>query len=202
MEQPVDIDQFAKWMAEVLRANIEIQTDKYVFTMRNVPTDSIELNKEELSRESAKLQVMEEIGETILANPHSYETLVREEGRFLRFRPRQRENILEVTDQENDLKYVLSRPSNEYILFLLHKAAALASPRSLSGPIPSRIIFERAKEEGQINAFDLVKRFLPGLLTLQVSSVKEQRSYSEFEKYSSAFLFNLSYICIGSSLEI
>lgn len=193
MELPEDLDQLAKWMAEFLRADLEIQTDKYLFGLRYAPSDVVELNKEELSKEFAKLHVMEEVGEMILANPHSYEILVREEGRFLRFRPRKGDNILEVADPENELKYILSRPSNEYILFLLNKSAALASPRSLSNARPARLIYERAKEAGQIGVFDLAKQFLPNLLTLQVYSMNGQRPYAEFEKYSSAFLFNLSY---------
>jgi hypothetical protein len=54
------------------------------------------------------------------------------------------------------------------------------------------MIIDRLRDEGDWSAFDLLRRYLPAFLTLRVISEKD-RSYSEFERYSSAFLFNISY---------
>jgi hypothetical protein len=116
---------------------------------------------------------------------------VREESYISRLRMRFRKDTLNIDDQDNLIKYTLASPSNEYLLFLLLKVSGITSPRALTGPAPLMRLTERASEE-IADVFDLLRRSLPRFFTLRLESGRNRTS-NEYEKYASAFLFQLSY---------
>ncbi|WP_339138425.1 MAG: hypothetical protein WGN25_09110 [Candidatus Electrothrix sp. GW3-4] len=187
------IDEIADLIAEALRIHVSEHEGAYVFNLNEVNVDKIiHLPKDELQQIIDSLSLFESQDETIISTNKVYETLVREESSFPRMRPRVRDDALRVTDSDNNIEYCLSSPSNEYLVFLLIKVSEVASTRSLVMPMPLRRVFERPREEEITNIFDVLRRIIGRFLTLRLDSTKN-RTVSEFEKYSSAFLFQLSY---------
>jgi hypothetical protein len=193
----MDVDyselDFAQWIADIIRCELGEDDASYIYSprMRSGENHNFKLAKAKLSEEIQKLAEYEEVSETVISTKKTYEILVREEGPFFRMRPRENDTVVELEDSENKLHYRLIRPSNTFALYLLLKAAKVGEPRALSRPFPSHRVFEMAEEE-ELCVLDIMKRFLAGRLTLKIDS-ETTRSTAEFEKYSSAFLFNISY---------
>lgn len=193
MEIEISENDFAGLIAEALRIELQEQDDSYLFDLNQVNVEKeLLLPKEELKNTIEKLRGFDNPEETVISTSNSYETLVREESSFPRMRPRLRDDALAVEDQDNGLKYRLSTPSDEYLLFLLLKVSLIASTRAMVMPMPLRRIFERPRDEDITSIYYVLKRIIPGFLTLRVESDKN-RSVSELVKFSSAFLFQLSY---------
>ena len=193
----MDIDktpeEIAGLIAEALRIEIQQDDNSFIFDLNEANVDKVlVIEKSSLDEIIARLSGFESQEENIISTSKIYETLVREESSFPRMRPRLRDDALEVTDDDNNIDYCLSSPSDEYLVFLLMKVSEIASTRSLVMPLPLRRAFERPREEEITNVFDLLRRIIPRFLTLRIESVKN-RSFSELEKFSSAFLFQLSY---------
>jgi hypothetical protein len=184
---------FAKWIADVIRCDLEEDDSHYLFSSRMRHSDIyvFKLEKSKLAEEIQKLIEFEEVSETVISTKKTYEMLIREEGQFFRMRPRENDTVIELKDLENKLQYSLIRPSNTFSLFLLLKAAKIGEPRALSRPLPNFRIFEMASEE-ELDVLDIMKRLLVGRLTLRINS-ETNRTTSDFEKFSSAFLFHISY---------
>lgn len=190
MEINATQQDFAAWIKEVLRAQLEETDDQFLFALNNYGVNNvIELSKVELTNCIQRLQAMNSVEETILANGKSYEVLVREESPFPRFRMMIREECFILEDQDNSIKYSLSSPSNEYLLFLLYKVASITNPRALASPM-HREMMRRANDEKEI--FEFLRRTAFRFITLRLESGRN-RTPAEFEKFSSAFLFQLSY---------
>lgn len=186
-------EEIASLIAEALRIELNQDEESYIYDLNEASVDRVlTLNKASLDDIIACLSGFESQDETIISNQKVYETLVREESSFPRMRHRLRDASLEITDDENNIDYCLSTPSDEYLIFLLIKVSEIASTRSLVMPMPLRRVFERPREEEIANVFDLLRRIIPRFLTLRIESTKN-RSLSELEKFSSAFLFQLSY---------
>lgn len=193
MDIDISENDFAELIAEALRLDLQEQDDSYLFDFNQVNVErEILLSKDELKATIEKLRAFETPEETVISNPNSYETLVREESSFPRMRPRLRDDALAVEDHDNGLKYTLSTPSDEYILFLLLKVSLIASTRAMVAPMPLRRVFERPRDDDITSVYDVLKRIIPRFLTLRIESDKN-RSTSEMVKFSSAFLFQLSY---------
>lgn len=194
MEIKNDVAEFASWIADILRVEFEESEDTFIFSsVGRMKEVQLSVTKEKLQNEIDRLAEYEAVSETVISTGKSYEILVREEGSYSRFSPRSGadDNVLSVEDNENGLQYSLGRPSNAFALYLIQKAASYGEPRALSRPILSSSMIQRALEEKPC-VLDFIKKFIAGRLTLKIDSTSKI-STNEFDKYSSAFLFNISY---------
>jgi len=186
-------DEFASIIAEALRISVEVIDDKFIFDLNSARVEKVfELTREDLDSVIASLRELENPEETVISNSRKYEVLVREESSFPRMGPRLRGDSICVEDQDNSISYRLSRPTDEFLLFLLDKVSEIASPRALVIPMPLSRVFDRGRVDEIPDIFELLRRVIPRFLTLQIQSDKN-RSNSELERFSSAFLFQLSY---------
>ncbi|ENP8343866.1 hypothetical protein ACEI10_005211 [Vibrio harveyi] len=186
--------EFADWIGEIIRFDLSENEDSYVFSKDSFGQNvNLEIEKHKLDAEIENLSQLDSISETVLGNSNSYEILVREEGQYSRFFPRSRggDTLLEVEDTENGMLYSLGRPSNAFSLYLIQQAASFGEARALSRPMMNRAMMSSMLEDEPCG-FDVLKRFLAGRLTLKVTS-DSKRTSTEFDKFSSAFLFNISY---------
>lgn len=194
MEINNDVAEFASWIADILRVEFEESEDSFIFSsagrMKEV---QLSIAKEKLQNEIDRLAEYEAVSETVISTGKNYEILVREEGSYFKFSPRSGadDTVLSVEDNENGLRYSLGRPSNAFALYLIQKAASYGEPRALSRPIMNSSMIQRAIEEKPC-ILDFIKKFIAGRLTLKIDSTSKI-STNEFDKYSSAFLFNISY---------
>lgn len=185
--------EIAALIAEALRIPLEEMDEAYSFDFNERGVNKVlELPKTDLDQVLSNLNQQENPDETVISTPKSYEVLVREESSFPRMGPRLRDESILVEDQDNSLSYRLSRPTNEFLIFLLLKVSEISSPRAMVMPMPLNRIFDRPREEEISNIFELLKRVIPRFLTLQIASEKN-RSNAELERFGSAFLFQLSY---------
>lgn len=186
---------FASWIGEIIRCEMEETEDGFIYSPRTLMAEGLHLSlsKEKLENEISLLEGFTAVSETVISSDKSYEILVREEGPYFRFSPRSRDEnaILEVEDTENNLTYSLGRPSSQFVLFLIKNAVEYGEPRALSRPIMNSSMIRRAIEE-QPCVLDYLKKFIAGRMTLKVSSTA-RKSANEFDKFSSAFLFNITY---------
>jgi len=187
------INEYADWIGEVLRFTMVETDDSFIYTPVRFDDVTIALSKQKLQEEIDLLSSFQASSDTILSTDKSYEIIVREESPFFRFTPRPRGNgiVLEQEDEDNHVSYTLGRPSNEFVLYLIQKAALLGEPRALHRPVMSSPIMRR-ELEGELCILDLLRKFIGGGMSLKVTS-QSKKSASEFEKFSTAFLFNISY---------
>lgn len=195
MEIENNINDFSSWIGEILRCEVEETDESFLYTHRSAMAEGLQLtlSKEKLRNEISLLEGFTSVSETVISTDNSYEILVREESHFFRFSPRSRDydTILEIEDTENNLTYSLARPSNQFTLYLIKNAVSYGEPRALSRPGMNGSMIRRAFEE-QPCALDHVKKFIAGRMTLKVTS-NTRKSPNEFDKFASAFLFNISY---------
>ncbi|MDR5866217.1 hypothetical protein [Halomonas koreensis] len=191
MDIDVDDKQFAEWIGEILRCDFSEEEDHYSYVFSHDDRYTFKLEKDKLESSLTELRSYTEISDTVISNGSEYEVLVREEGPFFRFRPRDNDCVVEVEDNENKLAYRLIRPSTIFCLYLIHKASLIGEARELSRPMPLRRMYEQWTEE-ELCVLDLIKRVIGGRLTLHLKSTVN-KSNQEFERFSSAFLFNLTY---------
>lgn len=136
-----------------------------------------------------KLQELHEITDIVLYNNNTYEVLISEETRHAVSILWRTEKI-QKEDIENHITYNLSRPSDEYLSYILVKSYGTDFfRRQLGIRIRLRKYFE--KFETGLDVFELL-RFVLSLITLQIYS-ETSKSYKEYIKYSNSFLFQLSY---------
>src|SRR5262245_42889566 len=136
-------NELTNWLADLLRADVQLEEGIYVFSSRG----SHNIRKHVVSAASlrdvlARLSNKEEYDDTALVDAKSYEVLVREESRFLRSVRgsfASEDSIKE--DSENGLTYKLTLPTDNYLVFLLSKLYTLNSRtfrRMLFMPPPFR----------------------------------------------------------------
>lgn len=195
MEISDSISDFANWIAAIIRCDLSEGDDEFTFIPKRSMADSIQLtlNKAKLQSEIDKLANYDVVSETVIANSRSYEILVREEGQYFRFSPRSQGDgtVLELEDSENKLNYTLGRPSNQFTLYLIKTAATFGDPKALTRNIFTSSMFKRAIDERPC-VLEFVKKFISGRMTLLVTS-NVKKSLNEFDKFSTALLFNISY---------
>ncbi len=183
---------FASWIADVLRAEMVETSSAYEFDMGRFKEIKPSLDKGRLSEVIAKLQSLDVSDETTLWDSRSYEVLLRDESPNPHIRMRMRDEAFTVSDDDNGLTYTLSQPSDAYLLFLLMGAAALGDPRRIGSFIGTRRIVEKGDSNGHSDTFEVLKRFFTRFITLSISSDRN-RSATEYERFATAFLFQLSY---------
>ena len=131
--------------------------------------------------------------ETILYDEYSYEVLIKfENSRLIPLRIFPDEEKLFKEDTANGITYELSKPTNEFLLFILGILREPEYLRDLFRPFPSHILRERIREE-KLEFFEFLGRIMnPHVYTLKIKS-QEPKSSREVSKLATAFLFNLSY---------
>ncbi len=191
MEINATEEDFAKWIGEMLQVPLEEKDNQFVYDFSSFEIENVSIvEKNVFTQYIQRLQGMNSPEETVLADNRSYEVLLREESAFPRYRMQSRDEAFTLEDPDNSVKYFLSSPSNEYLLFLLYKVSSISSPRALARMIP-RSMLRRAAEE-TTDVFDLLRRTFLRFITLRLESGRN-RAVAEFEKFSSAYLFQLSY---------
>lgn len=165
--------------------------DKAIFTV--ISDKRAELDKKEIEKIIRKVKKMSSNEDVELFNSKTYEVLVRNETKFFI------DNEIIQEDSVNKLKYTISKPSDEYLIFLMYNLNKIEHTNFLRRGILGhrlRRIFNSA-EEGQIELFnrpilDLIKEINPRIETIQIES-KFDCDLTKFEKLIYAFIFNLGY---------
>lgn len=196
MEITHTINDFASWIGEIIRCEVEETTDSFIYTDRGYVISSnsqLMLSKEKLLNEISLLEQFTSVSETVISTDTSYEILVRDEGRSSRFMigSRDEDHLIHIEDTENHLTYSLGRPTNQFVLFLIKNAAIYGEPKALSRNFMNGSLRRRSFEE-QLCVFDYLKKFMASRMTLKVTS-DTRKSVNDFDKFSSAFLFNITY---------
>lgn len=187
------VSEFADWIGEVLRFEIEETEETFIYTPVRFNDVKLVLSKQKLQNEIDLLSSFQASSDTILSTDKTYEIIVREESPFFRFTPRPSGNdvVIQQDDEDNHVSYTLGRPSNEFVLYLVQKAALLGEPRALYRSVMSSSMMRR-ELESEPCILDLLRKFVGGRMSLKVTS-NAKKSTSEFERFSTAFLFNISY---------
>ena len=193
MEVQQSEQEIAQLIAEAFRIELDEDQDSYIYDFQAIGVSKkFSIDKNHLADIIGKIKGLENPQETVIFSPHYIETLVREETNFPRMRNRLRDDSLDIHDSVDDIRYILSSPSDEYLVFLLIKVSSIAPVRSITSPMPPRRIFEQGLSEELNDVFGLLRRLIPRFLTLRIESTKS-RPYFDLERYSGAFLFQLSY---------
>ncbi|MEA5507799.1 hypothetical protein VB735_32865 [Halotia wernerae UHCC 0503] len=130
-------EYFAKWIGETLRVPVEQKDEQFVYDLSSFGIENVSIiEKNALTQYIRRLQDMNSSDETVLVDNRSYEVILREESPFPRFRVQLRDEAFTLDDQDNSIKYFLSNPSNEYLLFLLYKVSSISSPRAFASISP------------------------------------------------------------------
>jgi len=128
--------------------------------------------------------------ETILYDEYSYEALVKfETPRPILFRLFFEEDLSK-EDPVNGIVYELSKPTDEYLLFILDALIESEYWRDIFRFFPLRVIRERTGME-KTEFFEFLSKILR-IYTLKIRS-REPMSSDRFSKLATSFLFNLSY---------
>lgn len=201
----ITLQQVLRLIEEIFRGDFEEQDGVYRLSLQGMGINEwLEIRDDTLRSILERLSQREEKEGTILYNDYIFEILVQEESsdRFPLFRSPRQDGI-EISDSVNELAYVLSRPTEEYLIYLLFSLSQIMPIRSVVNTDHLRLLLRRrrrpliAEEDEENGAFNKellfwLSRAVPRYLTLQIRSEKS-RSVDEFEKLASAFLFQLSY---------
>jgi hypothetical protein len=193
MEVIKSSQEVAVLISEALRIELQEKEEFYEFNFSCRGLDKvIQLDKQELDELVVGLGKKSFHEETVIFDDYTYEVLLREESVFPKLGFRLRDKSIVVDDKDNDLMYRLSRPTNEFLIYLLLKVSEITSPSAMLMQNNMTRLFERQKEGDELDIFELIKTAIPRFITLHITSGKNRRS-SELERYSNAFLFQLSY---------
>ena len=197
MEINFNADDFAKWIGEICGSKPTLNENEYIYAFRDYRSYGND-SKTELTLDKSKLNsIIESLGqfsvvdETIISNGYIFETLVREEGSPNKNPFRYISDGLVIRDPINKITYQLMRPSDEFTLFLISKAASISSARDLSNRRFNSSSWSSILAEKPC-LIELTKKMTRGGLSLRIES-EERKSSKEFENFSSAFLFNITY---------
>lgn len=201
--------KFALWISELTYSTLEEDSDNYIFKAqtRNSITYTFITSKEELMNEIKLMNESKQDSVLALSTGNKYEILLREENDYgfsslnrISRKHREegdddenKENIFSgITDHENKVTYTLNIPSVQFILFLIEKASADGNQNSLriGGEFRAKHLLRRFDET--YNIFEYIRILIGEYYTLRITSVKEKKIL-EFEKFSSAILFNIAY---------
>ena len=164
--------------------------DKFILNYERLDK-SWEIEKsvvEDLLEELKKKKIKDE---TILYDEYSYEALVKfETSRPILFRLFFEEERLLKEDPANGMIYELSKPTDEYLLFILDALIESEYWKDIFRFFLLRVIRERTGME-KTEFFEFLSKFLR-IYTLKIRS-REPMSSDRFSKLATSFLFNLSY---------
>ncbi|MBN2737394.1 MAG: hypothetical protein JXR70_10475, partial [Spirochaetales bacterium] len=178
----------------ILRSESKEKNDEIIFKItKQDKFKEFKLTKSEFLNIIHKLQEYQTSDDIILYNSNYYEILVREESRFS-FGLRHKNEPLIQNDHDNGIKYELSSPSNEYLIFLLNKINEINSDKKfLKIYTPVNFFWVKIEELGEnADIFDVVKMHLFRYPTLKIYS-NNNLNFEQLKKHSMSFIFNLSY---------
>jgi hypothetical protein len=197
MEVFKTIDEFIEIAGEALRSHPAKNDGIFSFPVNFLAAEEscFEVGEERLREIFKEISSMNEIDDTSIVNNYAYEILVSDESVLPRARGVSEGVVLR--DDENKITYILSKPSDCYLVFLFYKLSQIAPIRLWSDPIflrqrMRRSIERRNGEEFDRNVFNALRLLSPRLLTLRVES-ERPKQISEFVKFANSFFFQLSY---------
>ncbi|CCU79641.1 hypothetical protein HSACCH_01478 [Halanaerobium saccharolyticum subsp. saccharolyticum DSM 6643] len=130
---------------------------------------------------------------TILYNENSYEVLLNfENNRRIPFSIMVRENKIEMIDSQNKIEYSVSRPSDEYLLFLIEHLynENLFNDFLHSNYYPSRHV--RNNMEDVEDVFDFMRKLFRRMYTLKIKTENDMK-INKFLKLSNSTIFHIAY---------
>jgi len=195
MENDITPEVLATWVSEIFRSSVKQNENGYVFSPKNWESDErIELSTSQIESAIQALTSKSEFEETALFDDHTYEILVRQENltRLAPLSMQFREGGLVKHDDENKITYTLSKPTDEYLLFLMYKLSKIALLKYSFDSYIFRSPRTRSRERVETSAFELLKSSSPRYLTLKIESEKN-KTINDFVKFSNAFFFQISY---------
>lgn len=192
MEASLSRQEIIELLTEFTRGEITESDDRYIVKITRRGS-SIELYAEfeEINELSSKLATLKVNDETALYSDTGYEIIVREEsvGPIRRIR----EDKIEVSNDENGIKYELSSASDEYQIWLLNKIKQNLSFRDFKqGFYYNPRIDRYLEEDKEINLIEFIRLTSFRFLTLKIRSEKKQTS-TQYSKLTYAFLFHIGY---------
>ncbi len=196
-----NIDDFKKILSNIPHLSIDEKKNEFVLIYERldkswkIEKKSVENLIENLKRKKIK-------DETILYDEYSYEALVKPEtARPIPYGILFDEEYLLKEDTANGITYELSKPTNEFLLFILEALREPEYIRDIFRIFPSGILRKRISEE-KLEFFEFLNKIMiPHLYTLKIKS-KEPRSSGGFSKLATAFLFNLCYNLDVAIIEV
>lgn len=191
MQVTQEPEEWARWIADLLRSGLTIEGEQFRFDLtRFRPDMRLAITRNQLAEKVRGLANYESIDGASIHSSTVLEVAVNDVSQYSGVPMRLRDQAPEIVDPDNGLKYKISQASVEYVLFLLHSAARLGTPRIVSR-MPPRIALERIPDEHISDLFEVLCH-ATRILSVRIESTKA-KSVGELEKHLNAFLFQLTY---------
>ena len=185
-----NIRDFKDILSKLPYLSVYEEKDKLILDYERLDK-SWEIEKSAIEDLLEKLKEKKIKDETILYDEYSYEALVKFEiSRPVPFRLFFDEERLLKDDPTNGIVYELSKPTDEYLLFILDALRESEYWAYIFRFFPSRVMKERVSRE-KLEFFELLSK-ITRIYTLKIKS-RESMSSDRFSKLATSFLFNLSY---------
>ncbi len=191
MELPYSADEFVALCSDALRAKIDTADSGISrITFGHPGIKAIDINTGIVEEVRRRLLSEYETNETTLYNSRFYEVFVKRETRFIG------RDLFDLTkhDAENKVTYILSRPSDEYLFFLLFRLSQIA-PVRYSFPISSYMLRREIKEhdnEVELSVFDVIRLVSSSFMSLRITT-EDEMTLDHLQNYANAFFFQISY---------
>lgn len=195
----IDITQknILDFFKKLLSDNIVEHDNHFIFNFSHRELSyNFMLEKEKLEEIVLKLRRMSKKDQTILYDANSCEVLVHEESRnFMLMLMRRRNEGLSFEDSDNGIKYELSTPSPEYLVFIIMQLETLQLSDHFYRPsMPSSQLQRYLEREDQeeISIFDFLSFYIFRFQTLKIRSSID-RKIEQLTDLATSFCFHLSY---------
>ena len=184
-----NIKDFKDRLSKLPNLSVVEEKDKLILNCERL-NKSWEIEKSLIDGLIEKLKRKKIKDETILYDEYSYEALVKFETPLPILFRRFFEEDLSKEDPANGIVYELSKPTDEYLLFILDALIESEYWKDIFRFFLLRVIRERTGME-KSEFFEFLSKFLR-IYTLKIRS-REPMSSDRFSKLATSFLFNLSY---------
>ena len=184
-----NIRDFKDILSKLPYLSVYEEKDKLILDYERLDK-SWEIEKSAIEDLLEKLKEKKIKDETILYDEYSYEALVKFETPLPILFRRFFEEDLSKEDPANGIVYELSKPTDEYLLFILDALRESEYWAYIFRFFPSRVMKERVSRE-KLEFFELLSK-ITRIYTLKIKS-RESMSSDRFSKLATSFLFNLSY---------
>ena len=187
-------EKFKELIIDFLNPKIEEDDEKLTFILnKNETTIEFEVKKERIEEIYSSLDSLTIEGDTVLHGDQYYETLVSFEipqpSLIFHHIFGSHEKQIIKEDQDKELTYEISAPTDEYIVFILQRIIENEHGQRIMRRTYSRIIHEF---EDTKDLLALVKRLIPRLYTLKITS-GTPHNLNQFVDFSNSFIFSLAY---------
>ena len=184
-----NIKDFKDRLSKLPNLSVVEEKNKLILNCKRL-NKSWEIEKSLIDGLIEKLKRKKIKDETILYDEYSYEALVKFETPLPILFRRFFEEDLSKEDPANGIVYELSKPTDEYLLFILDALIESEYWKDIFRFFLLRVIRERTGME-KTEFFEFLSKFLR-IYTLKIRS-REPMSSDRFSKLATSFLFNLSY---------